>query len=209
MTLADYYGLAGIFKSTRTMESFKKIAKWHENPLTTEKDGPTAMGVADGLVVDVPTFIRGNHLKPGNMVPRHVPTVLVSADAPAFDTKQSGRLELARWLIRPDHPLTARVMVNRIWRWHMGHGIVRTPDNFGIQGEPPDNPALLDWLAHRFVASKWSIKAMHRLILTSSTYQMSSRAGKDALAADPENRLFGRAPVRGSRPRNCATAYSP
>ena len=86
----------------------------------------------------------------------------------------SGRLELAEWLTRPDHPLTARVMVNRIWQHHFGRGIVATPSNFGIRGEPPTHPELLDWLAARFVASGWSIKDMHREILLSQTYQLSS-----------------------------------
>ena len=89
----------------------------------------------------------------------------------------SGRRELAEWLVRPDNPLTARVMVNRIWQHHFGEGLVRTPNDFGERGERPTNPALLDWLAGRFVESGWSVKAMHRLIMLSSAYQQSSRAG--------------------------------
>jgi hypothetical protein len=83
-------------------------------------------------------------------------------------------------------------MVNRIWRWHFGQGLVATPDNFGALGERPSNPPLLDWLAHRFVASGWSIKAMHRLIMLSSTYQMASDDNSRALQVDPENRLCWR-----------------
>jgi hypothetical protein len=122
--------------------------------------------------------------------------VLAGNDQPPLSAKQSGRLELAQWLVRADHPLTGRVMVNRIWRWHFGQGLVRSTDNFGLLGERPDNPPLLDWLAQRFAANGWSIKAMHRLIMLSSTYQMSSAHDVKAAEADPENRLHWRANVR-------------
>ena len=92
--------------------------------------------------------------------------------------KGSGRLELAEWLTSPDNPLTARVMVNRIWQWHFGEGLVRTANNWGKTGEPPAHPELLDYLATRFMESGWSIKAFHRDILLSSTYQMSSKASE-------------------------------
>jgi hypothetical protein len=106
--------------------------------------------------------------------------------------RQSGRLELAEWLTQPEYSLTSRVMVNRIWRWHFGAGLVRTPDNFGRLGERPVNQPLLDWLAVRFVESGWSIKAMHRLIMLSSTYQMSTAYNERAARMDPENRLHWR-----------------
>jgi hypothetical protein len=112
-------------------------------------------------------------------------------------------------LTRPENPLTGRVMVNRIWRWHFGHGIVRTVDNFGTLGELPDNQPLLDWLTHQFMlpppsgsgaggaeARPWSIKSMHRLIMLSSTYQMSATPNAKAAEIDPENRLHGHAEVR-------------
>jgi hypothetical protein len=105
-------------------------------------------------------------------------------------------LELAQWLVSPSHPLTSRVMVNRIWRWHFGQGLVATPDNFGRLGERPTHPALLDWLALRFVESGWSLKEMHRLIMLSRTYQMSSEFNSLAAAADPEDRLYWRMPLR-------------
>src|SRR5207302_5238186 len=104
--------------------------------------------------------------------------------------------ELAEWLSNPEHPLTARVMVNRIWQWHFGEGLVRTPDNFGSMGDRPSHPELLDYLAKRFVESGWSVKAMHRLIVMSNTYRMSSLAGEAAVGTDPENRLFSRFPRR-------------
>src|SRR5262249_40971201 len=119
---------------------------------------PSAMGVTDGVIVDAPALRRGNHLKPGNTVPRRFPEVLAGSNQSPMGRKQSGRLELARWLVRQAPPFTGRVMVNRIWRWHFGQGIVRSPDNFGLTGEPPDNQPLLDWLARRFVDDGWSIK---------------------------------------------------
>jgi hypothetical protein len=164
-----------------------------------EKAGPTfptAMGVTEGTVVDTPIHPRGNHLKTGIVVPRHVPVALAGAHAPSFDATRSGRLELANWLTRPDQPLTSRVMVNRIWRWHFGSGIVRSTDNFGTLGDVPTDQLLLDWLANRFMQERWSIKAMHRLIMLSSTYQMSANADRKTGEADPENRLHGRADVR-------------
>src|SRR5262249_10471753 len=107
-------------------------------------------------------------------------------------THGSGRRQLADWLCDPDHPLTARVMVNRIWQHHFGEGLVRSPNDFGNRGERPTHPELLDDLAARFVTSGWSVKAMHRLIMLSSVYQQSSRPSSEAAAADPDNRLFGR-----------------
>ena len=91
------------------------------------------------------------------------------------DMSGSGRLELAQWLTRPDNPLTARVMVNRIWQYHFGRGLVKTPNDFGVRGMPPTHPELLDHLATEFVRSGWSIKAMHRLIMLSATYQQASK----------------------------------
>jgi hypothetical protein len=103
------------------------------------------------------------------------------------------RLALAKWLTKPDHPLTARVMVNRIWQHHFGRGIVATPNDFGFRGAPPTHPELLDWLACEFVRSGWSIKHLHRLIVLSSTYQQSSQAASvQARKVDPDNRLLWR-----------------
>jgi hypothetical protein len=139
--------------------------------------------------------VRGLYTRLGDEVPRHLPVVLAGDTQPAI-TSGSGRAELARWIARPEHPLTARVMVNRIWQYHFGEGLVRTPNNFGKLGEPPTNPDLLDWLASRLVQEKWSIKAMHRLIMLSATYRQSSIASPDSVRLDPDNRLFGRAMPR-------------
>src|SRR5262245_5325824 len=249
-TQEDYYALAGVFVSTKTMDNFTKIARWHENPipgpadlakqaeydkrvaaaseviktLTTKADEevgnrpkhgdklpnkleplypyatnaelkklrdeltalqkaapdlPTALGVTEVKATDVALLKRGNHLTPGPVVPRRFPNVLAGEKQPPLPSAESGRRELAAWLTRPDHPLTARVLVNRLWRWHFGQGIVRSVDNFGRLGEKPTHPALLDWLARRFVEDGWSIKNLHKLIVISATYQQASQVTSD------------------------------
>ena len=104
------------------------------------------------------------------------------------------RLGLAQWLASPENPLTARVAVNRIWQHHFGTGLVKTAENFGVQGEPPSHPELLDWLATELVRTGWDMKAMHRLIVTSATYRQASSATPALVARDPENRLLARGP---------------
>ncbi len=103
---------------------------------------------------------------------------------------------LANWLTSPTNPLTARVMVNRIWQYHFGRGIVRSASNFGVQGDKPTHPELIDWLATHFIADGWHMKELHRLIMTSSAYRMSDAANAKALAADPQNDLFWRFDMR-------------
>jgi hypothetical protein len=154
------------------------------------QDGGLRYGPYPGID-DARIYVRGNYEMPGRTVPRHFPPALGGATAPAV-ARGSGRLELARWLARPDHPTTARVMVNRIWQHHFGEGIVRTPSNFGKLGRAPSHPELLDWLALRFVGSGWSIKAVHRLVVLSDAYRRSSRPTPALLEADPENRFWGR-----------------
>ncbi|MBP86455.1 MAG: hypothetical protein CMJ64_07040 [Planctomycetaceae bacterium] len=152
-----------------------------------------------------PTHIlkRGNYLTPGREVGPGVPSMLTDGQTPLDvkppwpGAKQSGRrLALARWLTEPDHPLTARVIVNRIWKHHFGQALVATPGNFGVTGAKPTHPELLDWLAVEFVRQGWSIKALHRLILTSHTYRMSSQVTPESLAADPENGFYSRMNLR-------------
>ncbi len=130
-------------------------------------------------------FKRGNPATVGEEVPRRFLELLAGPDRQPF-AKGSGRLELAEAIASKDNPLTARVMVNRIWQHHFGAGLVRTPSDFGTRSEPPSHPELLDWLAHEFMDHGWSVKQMHRLILRSAVYQQSSEAG---VSADP-------APVR-------------
>ena len=158
---------------------------------------PLAMGVQDRQrIINSPLLERGEINKPGRPVPRRFPAVIEIADAPTVPARHSGRLEFARWLTHPDHPLTARVMANRVWRHLFGAGLVRTMDNFGFSGERPSHPELLDTLAVRFMADGWSIKKLVREIVLSRTYRQSSAYREDAFRTDPENRLLWRASKR-------------
>ncbi|QDU22167.1 PSD1 and planctomycete cytochrome C domain-containing protein [Urbifossiella limnaea] len=251
----DYYALAGIFKSTKTMATLATVAKAHERPLGP-KDSPETLLYRDRLKLvtkelrtleqefgklpatdkdkrhalhlkaeerraeikqlektvpppavvlavqdeanpaDVKVHVRGNTQTLGELAPRGFLRV-VSDKAPSIPAKASGRLELARWVASADNPLTARVLVNRVWQHHFGEGLVRTPDDFGTRGERPSHPELLDWLAAQFVKNGWSLKSLHRLILLSDTYQMASRPVPAAAAAvDPDNRLLSHFPRR-------------
>jgi hypothetical protein len=141
-----------------------------------------------------PTHVlhRGDPTRPKAVVTPGVPEVLVRGqpDPPQRLKKTSGRRSwLARWLTRPDNPLTARVMANRVWQWHFGEGIVPTSNDLGVNGEAPSHPELLDWLAAEFMASGWDLKHLHRLILLSNTYQMSSAFNKEAARVDSKVRL--------------------
>lgn len=151
-----------------------------------------------------PTYIyrRGEVTSPGDLVGPGVPSVLTDGQTPFEVTppwpganKTGRRLALARWLVKPDHPLTARVMVNRIWKHHFGRGIVSTLDNFGRTGAKPTHPELLDWLACEFVSHGWSIKQMHRLMLGSSVYRQQSTVTPEQERLDPENELYSRRPL--------------
>ena len=154
---------------------------------------PRAMGVREGAEIgDVPIHVRGSHWTLGESVPRGFLSAIPVGSQPRIPEASSGRLQLAEWLVAPDHPLTARVMVNRLWRGHFGQGIVPTPDNFGRLGQKPSNQPLLDWLALEFVRGDWSIKRMHRLMMLSSTYRMSSAFDSKAAEVDPDNRLLWR-----------------
>jgi hypothetical protein len=144
----------------------------------------------------VPIQLRGDPAAPGPVVPRGVPAFLSDGQSFQVSAGGSGRLELARWLTRPEHPLTARVMVNRIWQSHFGKGLVATPNNFGLRGEEPTHQDLLDWLAGEFVRSGWSVKHLHRLILSSKTYQLACVHDAANAARDPANRYYWRADRR-------------
>ncbi|MFT4556351.1 MAG: hypothetical protein ACI92S_001694 [Planctomycetaceae bacterium] len=153
-----------------------------------------------------PVLLRGDALTPGPLVEPGVISTIAAPkpfdwSAPQPEAKTSGRrLAFAQWLTQPDHPLTARVMVNRIWMHHFGTGLVSTLDDFGVSGDAPSHPELLDWLATEFVRSGWSIKNMHRLMLGSSTWMQHSRGTSEHLAAcekvDPNNRLLWRQTMR-------------
>ncbi len=135
-------------------------------------------------------LIRGVWDKPGEAVTANTPGFLPPLPAGAT----ANRLALAQWLVDPANPLTARVTVNRYWQTFFGIGLVKTSEDFGVQGEPPSHPDLLDWLATHFIAEKWDVKAMHRLIVTSAAYRQSSRVTPELLERDPANRLLARGP---------------
>lgn len=144
---------------------------------------------------DVRLHIRGNHQNLGEEEPRRFLRIIAGENQPPI-SHGSGRLELASWMAGEQNPLTARVMVNRIWKHHFGRGIVRTVDNFGRMGEAPSHPELLDWLASQFIQGGWSVKRMHRLMTLSSAYRMSSRETPEAAKVDPGNVLLHHMPVR-------------
>ena len=262
----DYYALAGVFKSTTTMESFKTIAKWNETEIASERDQakhktitalidtkttelkeftdtanqqllvalgveklpatpetqypadtkkqhqallaeikkltdergelPSAMAVTENEPENLKVHLRGSHASLGKTIERGFPEVFISAKHHQVDVKSSGRLELAQWLTDPQHPLTARVFVNRVWRWHFGQALQPTTDNFGNLGEKPINQPLLDHLAKTFIDNGWSIKHLHRTIMSSSTYRMSSDFNNAASNIDSTNQYLWRFPVK-------------
>lgn len=151
-------------------------------------------GVPGGLfpgLQDVPIHIRGSYTRLGSVVPRRMPEFLAGEHQPVIATG-SGRRELAAWVASSKNSLTARVIVNRVWKWHFGEGLVRTPNNFGLMSEPPSHPALLDWLAVRFVEDGWSLKKLHRKIMLSATFRQSSHATQEQFDTDPDNRWLSR-----------------
>jgi hypothetical protein len=196
--------LAGVVKAMtaadrtrhrRLQDRLKKSDRHKPAPL------PVALGLKDLRGKPPRTFVleRGERGSPGDEVRPGFPIILAlgykSAPArlkPPRPSTTGRRSALAQWITRPDHPLTARVLVNRLWQHHFGRGIVSTPSDFGLRGQPPTHPELLDWLATELVTHGWSIKHVHRLLLTSATYQQSSRASPRARKLDPDNRLFSR-----------------
>jgi hypothetical protein len=155
--------------------------------------GPVAFGVRDAArVSDTEIRIRGEAEKLGPIVPRGFLSLIAIPDQPAVNRRQSGRLELAYWLTSAHNPLTSRVMVNRVWHHLLGRGIVSSVDNFGVTGDTPSHPELLDFLAAGFVCQGWSIKKLVRSVVLSRTYGLSSTVTAGHLAADPQNRLLWR-----------------
>ncbi|MCY2965444.1 MAG: PSD1 and planctomycete cytochrome C domain-containing protein [Planctomycetota bacterium] len=150
-----------------------------------------AYGVSEGTPANARIQRRGEPDKPGEEVNRRFVEIL-GGDRLTDDSHGSGRLELANWLTRDTNPLTARVFVNRVWQWHFGQGLVTTPSDFGARGELPSHPELLDWLTARFIASGWSVKTLHRLILGSRVYQLASDDDPENLRHDPGNRWLWR-----------------
>jgi hypothetical protein len=160
------------------------LKKLQNNPVSPPG---LAMGIRDAAKVStVPVYVRGESAK-GTPVPRGFVSVAVEGGAPELPSNQSGRLELARWMASPGNPLTARVVVNRIWLHLFGEGIVRTPDNFGLNGDRASHPELLDWLAAMFVEDGWSTKKMIRRIVLTRTYALSSAHSAQNYEVDPDN----------------------
>jgi hypothetical protein len=219
-TPADVAGLAAVYGAVLAGPLAAELAKPHAptnptDPATADKfvaisvkreyrklrnavvqaeaaspDAPPRAMVLEDLPTPPPQFVflRGSPGNRGPAVVRRPPAVV--SDARPF-AAGSGRLELADAIASPANPLTARVFVNRVWQHHFGEGLVRTPSDFGVRSDPPSHPELLDWLASRFVADGWGVKALHRRILLSEAYKQRSDARPD-LAHDPENRLLGR-----------------
>jgi cytochrome c553 len=164
---------------------------------------PLAMAVQEGgtpgglfpKIQDVPLHIRGSYARLGPVIPRRLPAFFAGSESPVI-TKGSGRSELARWVASKGNALSARVIVNRVWQWHFGEGIVKTPSNFGMLSETPTHPRLLDWLAARLVEEGWSLKKLHRRIMLSAAYGRSSAAPAEQVARDPDNRWLGRFAAR-------------
>ncbi|HEY7308510.1 MAG TPA: PSD1 and planctomycete cytochrome C domain-containing protein [Gemmataceae bacterium] len=167
----------------------KKVEEWQA---TAPAAPPRAMVLEDKPAPETPhIFLRGNPRNPGPSVPRQFLEVVAGEKRQPF-REGSGRLEMARAIADRNNPLTARVMVNRIWLHHFGAGLVRTPSDFGLRGEPPTHPELLDWLAVAFMDNGWSVKQIHRLLVLSNTYRQATSDDPVLLRMDPDNRLLAR-----------------
>jgi cytochrome c553 len=170
------------------MEQMKStLTKLQQDPAA--KPLPIAHGLAEANAADMKVFLRGNPAKPGPLAPRRFLQVVAGDDPPRF-TQGSGRLELAEAVASKSNPLTARVMVNRVWQYHFGRALVATPSNFGKLGERPSHPELLDYLACRLVESGWSLKTLHRDIMLSAVYQLGSSRDEKNVAIDADNRYL-------------------
>lgn len=189
----DYYALAGVFASTEMFNRPLDDAEAGKNG-QAKKPGDAVHIVRDGQPRNLKVMIRGDATRLGDEVPRRFLTVL--SKTPRDLNSESGRGDLASAIVDRSNPLTARVIVNRVWREFFGTGLVDTPSNFGALGNPPSHPELLDDLAVRFMENGWSLKWLQREIVTSSTYGQSSEVNPDSLAIDPQNRWLWRVPRR-------------
>ena len=179
-----------------TLDESSKVAELVKEYRRLEAEVPVpqrAPGVIEAEARDRPLFVRGNHKQPAQTVPRRF---LEAINAKPFVTKNSGRLELAEAMLHADNPLTARVIVNRVWHHVFGRGLVATTDNFGKLGETPSHPELLDYLAKRFVAEAWSMKKLIRELVLTRTFQLGVTPTAKAREMDPDNRLLTRAHMR-------------
>jgi hypothetical protein len=200
--LASLFGDKGLF-IVDPAQAEKHLSPEHAKLLSEQRQSleqrkkaspamyPTAHVIAESKPADMKVFIRGNPANQGEVAPRRFLRIL-SEKEPKSYSEGSGRRELAEAIASKNNPLTARVMVNRIWQHHFGTGIVGTPDNFGALGEKPTHPELLDYLTCRFLESGWSIKTMHREIMLSATYQLSTQQNEDNMNIDADNRYLWR-----------------
>ena len=190
--LKEYF-IAHVHKSSRDVFEplHKTSAGLKQKADETERDFPTTL-ISMERAQPREAFIlkRGEYDKHGDKVERVTPAFL----PPMKDDLPRNRLGLARWLVDPQHPLTARVIVNRLWQQVFGTGLVKTSEDFGSQGEPPSHPELIDWLATEFVRTGWDVKGFMRMLVTSAAYRQSSRVQAEKLSRDPENRLLARGP---------------
>lgn len=173
------------------------VAELKREPRAPALPMAPALRNAPGAVPKTFILARGDYLQPGKEVVPDTPAILSSARYSPNEVNgtaqvRKSRAGLAHWMASPDNPLTARVLVNRVWQHHFGRGLVSTPGDFGTRGKPPSHPELLDWLAGEFVREGWSIKRLHKLILMSATYRQSSEASAESLERDPGNVLFSR-----------------
>ncbi|MBI1344689.1 DUF1553 domain-containing protein [bacterium] len=197
---------AGEWLPREEVETYAQIRKtWNDLRNHPPRSGAQALCITEHGPQAPAThvLIRGSHKAPGDVVEPAFPVVL-SPPSPHIQPPANGqstgrRTALAEWIASPQNPLTARVMVNRIWQWHFGRGLVTSPNDFGLKGEAPSHPELLDWLAAEFMEHGWSLRHLHHLILTSNTYRISSAPNDEALAKDPQNHLFWRFDMRRLR----------
>jgi len=191
--LREYFLTYAAPDALRTLQ--KELVALQKQKEAAQKPIPTAMVMGE-LKKPRETFVlaRGDYRNHTEKVQPGVPAMLPPLDLGPGAGAPPNRLTLAKWLVQPGHPLTSRVAVNRFWQMYFGQGIVKTQEDFGVQGEPPVHPELLDWLATEFVRTGWDIRAMQRLIVTSATYRQSSKVTTALLEKDPENRLLARGP---------------
>jgi hypothetical protein len=202
------WGFLTLLPDRAAQEEYKKVLKEVETWSTTGPGAPArAMALVDAEApYDPRIFLRGNPQRLGETVPRQFLACL-DRDRKPFQ-RGSGRLELAEHIAHDDNPLTARVIVNRLWMHHFGEGLVSTPGDFGLRGEPPSDPELLDWLAYEFVRNGWSIKELHRTILLSATYQQATRAAGASLRSSPTTHWVTRRRLEFEATRDALLAVS-
>jgi hypothetical protein len=175
-------------------DAVKALEKKVESHNSSALAPPRAMVMLDNPRPSEPVvFLRGNPGNRGPQVPRRMPLAVGGEKREAFKGG-SGRLEMAKAVASKDNPLTARVFVNRVWAWHFGSGLVRTPSDFGVRTERPSHPEVLDWLALRFIEDGWSVKKLHKRIMLSDTYTRGSTTSPEAAKADPENKWLSHFP---------------